>query len=156
FFRDLHISQARDGKDDRVMSRTEPRSSGRGGSMSGKSNRIVLAALAATALALCILPATAGASVGQISSFGSVGNGTGQFREPALFGVDPVDGSIYTGDVTENRQNYRIEKFTSSGTFVASTTIHRFSDFEEKEPKKTISLEGFAIDHAENKFYALE
>src|SRR5690242_13455556 len=55
------------------------------------------------AMAAMFAPAAGAETFGQIGSpFGSAGTGNGQFLSPGAFGVDPVDGSVYGGDVTSN------------------------------------------------------
>jgi len=49
-------------------------------------------------------------------SFGSAGSGDGGFQSPAGVAVDQSTGDVYVADAG----NYRIEKFSSSGTFLAA------------------------------------
>jgi PKD repeat protein len=106
----------------------------------------------ATIVAACAaLPAAAGAAAyGQLSSFGSAGVGVGQFTEEsqvtAAFGVDSTDNSVYVGDKPSNKV-FRIQKFSSSGTFLGEARI-------ESVPGES-ALEGIAVDSAEKRFYAL-
>lgn len=52
------------------------------------------------------------------AQFGSSGSSTGQFNTPGQVAISPVDGSIYVADTGNNR----VQKFTSSGTYVSSIT----------------------------------
>lgn len=66
---------------------------------------------------------TAGFSINQVNavvdnflfSFGSFGSGLGQFNQPTGVAID-IAGNVYVVDSGNNR----IEKFTSSGTFISS------------------------------------
>jgi hypothetical protein len=49
-----------------------------------------------------------------ISSFGSFGDGDGQFNMPWGIGIDPNDGAIVIGDW----RNDRVQKFSSEGEYV--------------------------------------
>jgi ABC-type phosphate transport system substrate-binding protein len=107
----------------------------------------------AAALAILAMAASAGAETsGQIGEpWGGPGTGSAQFFNPGAFGVDPSDGSVYTVDVTENLQKYRIQKLTEGGEFKASAEVARFV-----EPEKLAALHGIAVDHGEGRFYLIE
>jgi hypothetical protein len=91
------------------------------------------------------------AGAGQIGeAWGEVGTGNGKFFNPALFGVDASDGSVYAGDVTADNQNYRIQKFTSSGTFKASVLVPRIAE------EKLFTLHGIAVDPSLHRLYLVE
>jgi hypothetical protein len=54
-------------------------------------------------------------SMGEVvRAFGAAGTGAGQFGEASGVAVDQVSGDVYVRDLT----NWRVEKFTSTGTFV--------------------------------------
>src|SRR5262245_5339291 len=90
-----------------------------------EAGRRLLSAIltALTALALFALPAPAGAAPGQLDSWGSYGFGNKQFSDPTMLGVDPGDGAIFAGDLTQDRKNFRIQKFSAAGTFEGSVLI---------------------------------
>ena len=119
---------------------------------------IFLAALAA--LVVIASPGSA-ASVGNLESWGTYGLGQGQYANATIFGVDPSDGSIYIGDMTEKvgggegvRENFRIQKFSASGTFQASVLVPRFSDPPANE--ELVTLFGVAVDPSLHRFYLLQ
>ncbi|MGN6587783.1 MAG: PKD domain-containing protein [Solirubrobacterales bacterium] len=67
-----------------------------------------------------------------------------------MLGVDPGDGSVYTGDVTPDGQSYRIQKFSSSGSFEASVLVPRVAE------EKVFTLHGIAVDPSLHRFYVIE
>jgi hypothetical protein len=103
-----------------------------------------IVAVGAMSLAAGVLTASAGATTsGQIGeTWGSPGTGAGQFFNPAMLGVNPSDGSVYTGDVTSDGKHYRIQKFSGSGEFEASVEIPRIVE------EKIVTLHGIAVDPA--------
>lgn len=114
-----------------------------------------LAMLTGTLFLLLVFSAGASAEVaGQLESWGATGTGSGQFNDPspcAVFGVDPVDGSVYAGDSAPAKSGFcRIQKFSASGAFKGSTTI-------QIESSGTIdhALRGIAVDHANERFYLI-
>ncbi len=116
---------------------------------------MVLLALVCLALISGGVPAKA-ATYGQIGeAWGSVGTGKGQLKEPTVYGVDPVDGSVYIGDTvsaaTSPSPVYRLQKFSSEGTLEASTEL---SGLLESGIKTT--FRGVAVDHAAGLVYLLE
>jgi DNA-binding beta-propeller fold protein YncE len=52
-----------------------------------------------------------------ITQWGSQGSGAGQFEDPHGIAVDS-SGNVYVADWTNIYGNGRVEKFTSSGTFI--------------------------------------
>jgi Divergent InlB B-repeat domain/PKD domain len=111
-----------------------------------------------TAVVLCLGALALFAQVASAETFGQIGSawgtsGTGkaQFRNPGMFGVDPVDGSVYAGDITGDNSNYRIQKLTAAGAFKASVLIPRFPEAE-----KLVALHGVAVDHAKERFYVVD
>lgn len=78
-----------------------------------------LLALAATVVAgMALTSAPAFAATGYVSSgsFGSAGSGDSGFQSPAGVAVDQSTGDVYAADAG----NFRIEKFSSTGTFLAA------------------------------------
>jgi hypothetical protein len=119
---------------------------------------IFLAVLAA--LVLVAAPGAA-APVGNLESWGTYGLGAGQFANATMFGVDPSDGSVYVGDMTEKvgggegvRENFRIQKFSAGGTFQASVLVPRFSD--QPTDEELVTLFGVAVDPTLHRLYLLE
>ncbi|HVY77799.1 MAG TPA: PKD domain-containing protein, partial [Solirubrobacterales bacterium] len=114
------------------------------------------AALAVVAFLVAAQPAAAKGG-GQIGSgWGTPGSANGQFFNPAMLGVDPVDGSVYTGDLAGTTSEgetakYRIQKFTAAGSFQAAAEIPRFP-----ATGKLASLQGIAVDHGLGRIYAIE
>ncbi|HEX6688603.1 MAG TPA: PKD domain-containing protein [Solirubrobacterales bacterium] len=116
---------------------------------------IAPATIAAAVLFSCVVAAPAGAvGFGQIEAWGAAGTGPGQFNEPAecaLFGVDPVDGGIYVGDLSVDNQSCRLQKLSPAGKVEASVAIPRFG-----AGKTPLGLHGVAIDHGAKRIYVLE
>ena len=109
------------------------------------------------AVALCALatPVSA-AGFGQIEAWGAAGTGAGQFNEPAscaLFGADPVDGSVYVGDLSADQQSCRLQKLSPTGKSEGSVAIPRFGPAPLRE---LLGLRGVAVDHAARRLYVLE
>jgi hypothetical protein len=117
--------------------------------------------LAALVLGLLIAVSSSGshadaAAYGQIGEpWGSVGTGKGQFTEPTVFGVDPVDGSTYVGDTVSGAGTasplYRLQRFSSQGTLEASAELSGLL-----EPGVKVSFRGAAVDHENGLVYLLE
>ncbi|MGA8745836.1 MAG: PKD domain-containing protein [Solirubrobacterales bacterium] len=116
---------------------------------------VLFLTVAALSIPALVLPATAAAGIsGQIGeAWGTPGTEPGQFYDPAMFGVDPVDGSIYAGDLSANLKDYRLQKFSETGVYEASVEIPRFSNPEET---KIVSLHGIAIDASRHLLYLIE
>lgn len=114
------------------------------------AHRCLLAALAGAALAVIVMPASALADAyGELGHFGSAGTGHGQFKITSgthAFGVETADNSVYVGDETKKGE-YRIQKLTAGGTFLAQTAPF-------KTPNHA-GIEGIAIDTAERRLYVL-
>jgi hypothetical protein len=99
-------------------------------------------------------PAGAAAS-GQIGeAWGKAGSAAGLFNDPGMLGVDPSDGSVYSGE-EKDETHYRIQKFTSGGEFKASVEIPRFIKEEGQEDKLT-TVHGIAVDPSLHRLYVLE
>jgi ABC-type phosphate transport system substrate-binding protein/Fe-S cluster biogenesis protein NfuA len=119
---------------------------------------LALTALIATlALSATLAQSAVAKGGGQIGEgFGTPGTGNGQFFNPAMFGADPVDGTLYTGDLigatSESQEtNYRIQQLSSSGTFKASAEIKRFP-----VANTLVGLQGIAVDHELGRVYVVE
>ncbi len=100
------------------------------------------------------LPVAAGAEgFGELSRFGSKGVGQGQFTEhgsaAVAFGVDPTHNEVYVGDEPEEHV-FRIQKFSSSGTFLGSASLKTKGGAESES-----GIEGVAIDPVEHRVYVL-
>src|ERR1700759_498256 len=65
------------------------------------------------------------------------------------FGVDPADNSVYVGDEPKKENEFRIQKFSSSGTFIASVSL------KLKANEHIEGLEGIAVEPETKRFYAL-
>jgi hypothetical protein len=95
-------------------------------------------------------------TLGQIgAAWGTAGTGAAQFFNPAMLGVDPDTGSVYTGDVAADKASYRIQKLSASGDFEASVAIPRWLENKPAE-EKIIALHGIAVDAARERFYVIE
>jgi hypothetical protein len=93
--------------------------------------------------------ATGGAradAFGQIAAWGSPGTGVGQFFQPTEMGVDPRDDSVYVVDQNADQSDYQLQKFSSSGSPIASATIPRPADVDGNPPV----LLGVAVDPRPN------
>ncbi|MGH2938343.1 MAG: PKD domain-containing protein [Solirubrobacterales bacterium] len=120
---------------------------------------LVACALATVAFALASPADSRGAeSFGQIGeSWGSSGTAAGKLNfeeaEAGMFGVDPVDGSVYVGDVAASKKYYRVQKFSGDGTLQGTAEIPHF--IFPAEEKFLTSVHGIAIDHTASRFYVL-
>ncbi|HET7445871.1 MAG TPA: hypothetical protein VFJ57_14570, partial [Solirubrobacterales bacterium] len=118
----------------------------------GKFGRAFVALIAATALvAACFAAGGAAKGGGQLESWGSKGSADGQFFLPGMLGVDPVDGTVYSGDMTSGKTNYRIQQFSPSGEFKGSVTIPRILGTEIFS-----AVHGIAVDHSLERVYVIE
>jgi tripartite motif-containing protein 71 len=52
-------------------------------------------------------------------SWGSPGNGNGQFNHPRGIAIDSSD-NVYVSDVMPGTPSYRVQKFTDTGAFIQS------------------------------------
>ena len=117
--------------------------------MSNRARSLAAAAGVATVLAAVFASPVAAAS-GQIGeAWGKAGSGTGAFVTPGMLGVDPSDGSVYTGE-EKDASHYRIQKFTSSGEFKASVEVPRLSG------EVVFNMRGIAVDPVLDRVYLLE
>lgn len=93
--------------------------------------------------------AAAEEAYGELQRFGAAGTGPGQFTfsfTTHAFGVDQTDDSVYVGD--EPRPGvYRIQKLSSTGTFIAQTATFA--------PLHAVGIEGIAVDPALKRIYVL-
>src|SRR5262245_43364051 len=104
---------------------------GKSASAAGRAPALIRALLVVIPLVITALPASAGAAtVGQINSFGTFGSGNGQFTDPSGLGIDTSDGSVYSVSLTADRKSYRLQKLSSTGTFIAAATFPRFTSEE--------------------------
>jgi PKD domain len=113
----------------------------------------VMAALAMTIL----LGASAGSA--QAQGYGELGtpfrgSKTNEFHilTGALvhaFGVDPTDNSVYVGDEPKKENEFRIQKFSASGTFIASVSL------KVKANEHIEGLEGIAVEPETKRVYVL-
>jgi PKD repeat protein len=115
-------------------------------------NRYLSAVFATCLVIVCMAPALAhGEIFGQLARFGTTGTGHGEFdirKGDYAFGVDPTDNSVYVGDEPGSKKGeYRIQKLTSSGQFVAETALFK--------PAGHLDIEGIAVDAKEKRIYAL-
>src|SRR5262245_7754325 len=115
-----------------------------------------LLALLALAFAIGALAGSAqAATFGQIGEpFGNKGVEPGQFHRPGLFGVDPVDGSVYAGDITADENNYRIQKFSAAGKLEATALVPR--KIESGGQLRAVAIHGIAVDHARKRLYLVQ
>ncbi|HEY2535650.1 MAG TPA: PKD domain-containing protein, partial [Solirubrobacteraceae bacterium] len=111
---------------------------------------LLVSALALSCYAMTLaVPASYAETYGELHNFGSAGVGHGQFKITTgtnAFGVDPSDNSVYVGDELKKGE-YRIQKLTSSGTFLAQTAPIKVLNHD--------GLEGIAIDAALKRVYVL-
>lgn len=96
-------------------------------------------------------PPLAGAveTYGEVGRFGARGTGPGQFelsRGTHAFGVDTTDEDVYVGDEPQ-AGSYRIQKLTSTGTFLAQSA--------KITPPKADGIEGIAVDPTLHRLYVL-
>jgi plastocyanin len=96
--------------------------------------------------------ARADTTLGQITAWGAPGTGAGQFFEPTELGVDPRDNSVYVVDQSGDQSTYRLQKFSSSGSLIASATISRAANADGSPPV----LLGVAVDPGLNRVYLLQ
>lgn len=105
--------------------------------------------------------AVAQASYGEIGHFGGVrGTGAGQFEaseEANVIGVDPSEGnSVFVGDLPDEKNEFRIQKFVNSGGGYKVTTSVKFKpkDDEAKNEEPDV-IEGIAVDPELKRIYVL-
>jgi PKD domain/Divergent InlB B-repeat domain len=109
------------------------------------------AALAAICAIFAVSAAPAAATTfGQLESWGTPGSAPGQLFDPGMLGVDPEDGSVYTGEETPDEAHYRIQKFTAAGEFKAKIEL------SGEEGGKTLTVHGIAVDPGLNRVYVIE
>ena len=65
------------------------------------------------------------------------------------FGVDPTDNSVYVGDQPKKENEFRIQKFSSTGTFIASVSL------KLKATEHIEGLEGIAVEPETKRVYVL-
>jgi len=111
------------------------------------------------------LTSNAGADgFGQLAGWGELGTGDFATETPtqlfgesgSAFGVDPSTGDVYVLDSNTALNEYRLQKFTSSGTFIASAKIPRPKTFNSEVGEETQPLlTGIAIDDTNHRVYLL-
>src|SRR5262249_40023495 len=122
----------------------------------------ILIAFAVTLVTAAALATSASADAfGEIRSWGTIGteeNTVGdpaseiQFNRPTLLGVDPTDNTVYVVDLSPDRTEFRLQKFSSTGTVLASVAIPRPFDANNKRAL----LDGIAVDPALHRIYLLQ
>jgi hypothetical protein len=136
----------------------------------GSAARSRLAALAVTVGALVafagFLASNAGADgFGQVAGWGELGTGNFSTESPtqlfgesgSAFGADQSTGDVYVLDSNTALDEYRLQKFSSSGTFIASAKIPR-----PKTPNAEVGEEtqpfliGVAVDSVNHRVYLLQ
>jgi PKD repeat protein len=113
-----------------------------------------LPVLTCALLIVCILPAIARAAetYGEVAGggfVGKVGAGNKEFKITLgthAFGVDTTENSVYVGDEPKKGE-YRIQKLTASGTFLAQTALFK--------PPNHDGIEGIAVDATQKRVYVL-
>jgi hypothetical protein len=116
---------------------------------------LTLVALVALLL-IALAPAANAQAPGQVGkAWGEFGTGKAQFNNPGIFGVDPVDGSVYAGDVTSGGTRYRLQKLSAEGEFKASVEVPRWLNDKPSE-EKILSMHGIAADHEKGLIYVVE
>ncbi|MGV1048314.1 MAG: InlB B-repeat-containing protein [Solirubrobacterales bacterium] len=107
--------------------------------------------LIATVSALVTLTGSAAAKGGgQLESWGTKGTVAGQFFNPGMLGVDPSDGTVYSGDLSADKQSYRIQQFSPSGELKASATTPRLVSGALR------TLHGIAVDPGLERLYVVQ
>jgi PKD repeat protein len=122
-----------------------------------RSLPLALTALALLVAGLLTASAQAASNFGEVGKFGKGGKGAGEFTLPPgntvhAIGVDPADNSVFVGDEPKQNENgkeevtseYRIQKFSSTGTLLGSVAFKVES--VGPEGGKPAGLEGIAID----------
>ncbi|MGV1048315.1 MAG: substrate-binding domain-containing protein [Solirubrobacterales bacterium] len=87
---------------------------------------------------------------GQLESWGTKGTAAGQFFNPGMLGVDPSDGTVYSGDLSADKQSYRIQQFSPSGELKASATTPRLVSGALR------TLHGIAVDPGLERLYVVQ
>ena len=87
---------------------------------------------------------------GQLESWGTKGSAEGQLFNPGMFGVDPSNGTVYTGDLSSDKKNFRVQQFSPTGEFKASVAIPRMSG------EALLAMHGVAVDPGLERIYVIE
>jgi ABC-type phosphate transport system substrate-binding protein len=127
-----------------------------GGKAVRRSSLALMALIAVLALGVTLAQSAAAKGGGQIGeSWGTPGTGSGQLFNPAMFGADPTDGTVYVGDyngeTSKEATEFRIQQLSASGEFKAAATIKRFPT-----AKKGVGLQGIAVDPGLKRIYVVE
>ncbi|HET7484629.1 MAG TPA: PKD domain-containing protein [Solirubrobacterales bacterium] len=116
---------------------------------------IAAAAIMAVSFATAAFCSAAGATTfGQVGAWGTPGSAAGQLFDPGMLGVDPEDGSVYTGEETPDEEHFRVQKFTASGEFKAKVELPGI--LKEGKEEKTLTLHGIAVDPVLHRVYLIE
>ncbi len=113
------------------------------------------------AIGCALVPAANAGTYGEITHFGSRGEGEGQFEgslEANAIGVDPRDNSVYVvdlpGEKAAAKNEFRLQKFKdNAGKYELAATVV-FKPVND-EPEETDVVEGVAVNTAENRVYLL-
>ena len=65
------------------------------------------------------------------------------------FGVDPTDNSVYVGDQPKKENEFRIQKFSAAGTFIASVSL------KLKATEHIEGIQGIAVEPETKRVYVL-
>lgn len=84
----------------------------------------------ASACALAVLPAVAGAEISYEKNIGEAGAGAGKLSNPAGLAVNTASGELYVAD----RGNNRISQFTSAGAFIRAWGYDVVASGEDDKP----------------------
>ncbi|MGH2939783.1 MAG: IPT/TIG domain-containing protein [Solirubrobacterales bacterium] len=116
---------------------------------------IALTLSCAAVLVAILVPRHADAGVaGLQNAFGEFGTEPGQLSNPKALGVDNVDGSVFVGGNTLDSSTYRVQKFSSAGTFEGEVALPRTAETTGAEGRR--SFIGIAVDHQRGVFYLLQ
>ena len=111
----------------------------------------LLGMIAAVIVAALAKPEGASAGVSGVQEAWSVEVGTGlgnrELFNPTLLGVDPVDGSVYIANFSEDFSEYVVKKFSKTGVFEGSANVPRAEEG---------FFSGLAVDHSLQRFYLLQ
>jgi hypothetical protein len=113
------------------------------------ASRLAIAVLGVLVLGVAVVTTAFAAGNGEIEKWGSAGNGNGQFKEPALFGVDPANGNVFAGSIG-SEEKVRIQELEKNGTFKSALNIPGVA---ETKPRSYV---GFAVDPTSHVAYLLE
>jgi hypothetical protein len=119
-------------------------------SLGGKLVRAWVALIAIAALLGALASTGVAKGGGQLESWGAKGTADGQFFNPGMMGVDPSTGTVYTGDLSSDKKNFRLQQFSPTGELKAVGTTPRFSG------EALLFMHGIAVDPVLERFYVVE